>query len=335
MKTITLPFEKVNFVFTTDWHLSDVAPGRRAGSYASDILGKIAFVGELAHKMEAVSLCGGDVFHAKSARSYGNTFSLVSRLIRILDQYPRNTVYGTHGNHDLWMDRTDSLPLQPFGVLTSSGVFEDISDRGGVIFENASGSVRVQVDAYPYADDMVTLDRVLNAAPREAQVNYRVVLMHQYGNPGNQGSLHGLPTIGYNQMAESDYDMALWGHDHSRADTVTVGNTTHIRLGSLSRASLSMDEVDRPVNAAVISFSADRVRLKEVPVPVNPLEISFAAADNEVERARKTDEVVEFFQEMDVAVDSIESTDAEHVLRDLCPKDEPKVLDMAVQYCFS
>jgi len=332
MQVIRLPHDSVNCVFTTDWHLSDTPPGRRTGNYREEILAKVKFCSGLAHQVNGIGLFGGDLFHSKNPRSPGNTFALQTRLEYALRLFPNGTLYGTHGNHDVWMDRTDSIPSQPIGALIASGALTDISNES-IIFENNDGSVRVQVDAYPYADDMVTLDRVLNAAPREAGVTYRVVLMHQYGNPGDNPTMFEHPIIGFNQMAGCDYDMALWGHDHSRTDTVTVGNTTHVRLGSLSRASLAMDEVDRPVCAAVISFKAHKIGFKEVPIPVKPLEIAFTAANNEVERVRQSDEVIEFFKEMDTAVTGVESTDPRTVLRELCPADEPKLYDLAAELC--
>lgn len=84
------------------------------------------------------------------------------------------------------------------------------------------------------------------------------------------------PTIGFNRMANSDYDLALWGHHHSRVAPSQDGNCMHVRLGSLSRASLAEDEVDRPVAAAMFTFRPDKVGFKEIPVPVRPLQIAFA-----------------------------------------------------------
>jgi DNA repair exonuclease SbcCD nuclease subunit len=333
MKAIRLNQPEVVLAYTTDWHLSDVPPGRRAATYASEVLGKIRFAGEVAHRYGGVTICGGDVFHSKNARSSGNTFALANRLIDDLRKHPLGRVFGCHGNHDLWMDSTASIPAQPLGNLIAAGVFEDLSG-GSIIFENQDASVRVQVDAFPYADDMVTLERVLNSPPREEGVTSRIILMHQYGNPGSQGSLFGHPTIGYDQMAACDYDLALWGHDHSRAEMVKVGNCTHVRYGSLSRASIAQDEVDRPVALALVTFTSQgRFTVEEINVPVRPLEIAFTQANREVERVQQSEEVERFFKEMDVAVETIESTDPRDTLRQFCPVGEPAVYDLAVELC--
>jgi hypothetical protein len=193
--------------------------------------------------------------------------------------------------------------------------------------------INVQVDAWTYqTDDLKALELVLSAAPRDPRAQYRVALLHQYGDPGDQGSMFGHPTIGFNQMASSDYDVALWGHDHSRTEPVTVGKCTHVRLGSLSRASLAEDEVDRPVNLALLGFRKEGVGFKEIPVPVKPLQIAFTAAAAPVEKVHKTEEVATFFKEMDAAVSSITSNDPWEIMRELSGADK-KSYDLAVDLC--
>lgn len=318
MKTIRIDSETLRFVFTTDWHLSDQPPGRRTAGYREEILAKVEFVRDLTQKLKAVGLFGGDLFHNKSPKSLGNTFSLTTRLIDTMYGFYLGRLFGTHGNHDLFADRVESIPSQPLGTVIAAGALEDLSATGSIIFESADATARVQVDAYPYtSDDMAALDRVLNAAPREAGVTHRIVLMHQYGDPGDAPTMFGHPTIGFNRMAECDYDFALWGHDHSRTETVTLGRCTHIRLGSLARAAYAEDEVDRPVAAAVLSFRGTKVGYKEVEVPVKPLQIAFTAAAKPVEQVRASDDVVEFFREMDTQVDSIDSEDPTVIARQL------------------
>lgn len=317
MQIIKLDTDILRFVYTTDWHLTDQPPGRRTKGYREEIMAKVEFVRDLTVKLRAVGLFGGDMFHSKHPRAQGNTFSLLARLETTLRGFYLGYLPGTHGNHDLYMDRIDSIPHQPIGSLIASGALRDLS-TGSMIFENRDGSSRVQVDSYPYtSDDLYALDRVLNAPPREEGVTHRIVLMHQYGNPGNNPHMHDTPTIGFNRMAECDYDFALWGHDHSRTETVTVGKCTHVRLGSLSRASLADDEVDREVAAAVLSFKGTQVGFKEVPIPVQPLKIAFVTADREIEKVKESVDVVTYLREMDLAVEGIESSDPREVMKQI------------------
>lgn len=347
VRVIKLDLDVIRAVFTTDWHTSERPPGRRAKSYREEILAKIQFAIDYANGIKAISLCGGDIYHTKEPKNVlSNSHALQTRLEETLRRAMFQTVFGVHGNHDLLADRVDSIPTQPIGALIASGAFTDLSS-GSVVFENRDGSVRVQIDAYPYTnDDMEALDRVLNAAPREENVTYRVVLMHQYGDPGDAPMMFKHPTIGFNRMADCDYDLALWGHDHSRTEPVTVGNCTHIRLGSLSRASLAEDEVDRPINAAVFAFTAEQIKFKELPLPAKPLEAAFAEGNRAVEKVNKSDDVTKFFSEMDAIISGgatfpnvdggegvvFESLEPRDVVIQLCAGDKP-LEELALGVC--
>lgn len=331
-KLIKLPFEKITLVYSTDWHLSEKPIGRRRDNYKQAILRKISFVSDLAQKVQGIGLCGADVFHYKKPDHPCNTVSLIVDTLQALRSFPTGCVYGGIGNHDLFFDRMESLPNQPLGLLIATGAYFDLTKQT-VVFTNQSDSFGVQVEAFPYENDgTVTLARVLNPPPRHPLAKYRVGIIHQYGWPGERGDLWGTPKIGYNEVSDCDYDFLLWGHDHSRKETITVGNTTHINLGSLARAALPTDEDGHPVVATVLGFTeAGAFRPKEVPVPTTPLDVAFTTADKGMEVVHKLDDVQEFFQSMDEAVDTIQATDPTEVLKKLCP-DDPDTLGLALEY---
>jgi DNA repair exonuclease SbcCD nuclease subunit len=330
-QVIRLDSDRVGFAYSTDWHLTDTPPGRRTGNYVEEILAKVEFVGNLAHQIGGVHLCGGDVFHVKSPDSRSNSFSLERRISLAMQISPLHKVFGAIGNHDIFQDLMSSLPKQPLGSLIASGVYHDLSAQH-IIFENKSGSVRVLVEAFPYADDEVTLATVLAAPPRPEGVTHRIAIMHQYGHTGGAGLMFGHRTIGYNELADVDYDVMLWGHDHSREKTVQVGNVLHVRLGSLSRASLSGDEINRPVSAALLVFDEERVRFQEKEIPVKPLELAFVHADKPMERTRDHEDVNSFFEGLETAVTGIQSSDPRTVLRQLAG-DDLALADLACELC--
>lgn len=318
---VRLPHSLVNFIFSTDWHLSARPPGtRRRDDYQTAILKKIEYVRDLTEKANGVSLCGGDLFHVKVPRSPANSIGLIIQTIRTLLGFPTGRVYGGVGNHDISNDRMDSLPHQPLGILIASGAYHNLVAEP-VIFENQDGSVRVQVEAFPYDNEPATLARLRGSGPRDPSVTYRVGIVHNYGNPGQAACLWGVTTIGYEQIGDLDFDFLLWGHDHSRKETVTVGNITHVNLGSLARAAFSTDEEDRPVVAALISFGAEGIKYQEKRIPVKPLELAFVTADHDIGRVNKLDEITTFFSDMDTAVSGIESTDPRSIIDSLTGDD--------------
>jgi DNA repair exonuclease SbcCD nuclease subunit len=331
VRTIKLHHDKVNFVYSTDWHLSNHPPGRRQDDYQAAILAKIEFIRQLAEKHHAITLCGGDVFHSKNPKSPSNGFGLLFPLLRTLRRFPMG-VFGSVGNHDLSYDRMDSLPNQPLGLLIAAGVYYNLNEES-VLFVNEDETVRVLVETFPYEHGRETLERLLETGKRPEGVTHRIGIVHAYGRSGDGSTFFGEIQIGYNQIQHLDYDFMLWGHDHSRHETETVGNITHVNLGSLARAAYDYDEIDRPVIATIMSFATDGIRYKEREIPVSPLNIAFKAADKAVEDVAKSDELKEFFDAMDAQVGDIETTDPVEVITALCPADEIPLLNLVKELC--
>src|SRR5208283_2798995 len=331
MKVVVLPHDKINLVWSTDWHFSEIPPGRRGDDYKAALFAKLNFVSDLTKRLNGVGICGGDVFHEKKPKHPANSFSLLVGLLHALRGFPTGCVYGSVGNHDLSYDRMDSLPSQPLGLLIAAGVYRDLN-REPVLFSNADDSVKVSVETFPYATGDKTLQALLDAPPRHPEAKYRVGVVHAYGEPGNGGTLYGEPKIGYNQVSHLDFDFLLWGHDHSRKETETVGNITHVNLGSMARAAFSYDEKERPVVTTILSFAQDGVRYKEKDIPVKPLEVVFVHADKGVERAAKSGNVLDFFSQLDEAVDGIEVSEARDIAKQLCG-DDLKLLQLFLELC--
>ena len=336
ISTIKLDHHAVNLIYGTDAHISAVPPGRRADNYQETILSKLQFWASTCSKYHGVGLFGGDLFHSKKPKAQGNTLSLISSVIKVFQAFPLNKIFSIPGNHDIVWDLMESLPHQPLGVLIASGVCHNLVSSP-IIFTNRDETISVLVEGYPYCDETVLLPLILDAPPRPQGVTYRIALLHAYGHPDAENATFGntgIPynPIGYPALAETDYDFVCWGHDHSRKETITVGNVTHIHLGSLARAALNMDEVDRPVSLALLSFSEKGMAYKELPIPVKPLEVIFTTADKGMEKiGNKTGEMSAFFSVMDEAVEGIESSDALEVLRALT--DDDSIFDKAVEIC--
>ena len=326
------PKNRVNLVWTTDWHFTDVPPGRRKDDYRNALLDKLAFVRGLTERLHGAALCGGDVFHHKKPNHYGNSFRLIIDLMNSLRRFPQGRVFGSVGNHDLSYDRMDSLPRQPLGLLIEVGAYHDLN-REITVFTNTDESVKVSVETFPYAGGEETIQNILNAGPRLPGITKRVGVVHAYGHPGNAADMFGTRTIGYNELIDSDFDILLWGHDHSRHGVDEVGKTTHVNLGSMARAAFQYDELDRPVVAAILSFEPDGIfKYGEKSIPVKPLEIAFAAADKGMEQIAKSEEIATFFAEMDEAVSGIETNDPRNVIKELC-KDDLEMEMLLLELC--
>src|SRR5208337_1573431 len=247
------PKNRVNLVWSTDWHLTDIPPARRRDDYRNAILAKINFICGLVIKLNGAGLCGGDVFHHKVPKHAGNSFRLIIDIINALRRFPQGCIYGSVGNHDLSYDRMDSLSRQPLGLLIEVGAYHDLN-REPAVFTNGDESVSVSVETFPFAEGDATLQNIRGAGPRQPGINHRIGIVHAYGHPGGAGSMFGTRTIGYDELKGADFDILLWGHDHSRHETEEAHGITHINLGSLARAAFQYDEAERPVVATILSF---------------------------------------------------------------------------------
>jgi DNA repair exonuclease SbcCD nuclease subunit len=325
-------YVKINFVWSTDWHLSAIPPGQRGDDYESVILEKLDFIRDLTEKVKGFALCGGDVFHVKKAHHPANSLSLLVRTLRTLRKFPMGRVYGAVGNHDLaWGERMDSLSGQPLGLLIASGAYADLTEEC-LMVSSQFASLKVQVQSFPYDHGQETLHRI-KASHRHGDANYFVGIVHAYGQPGGPSDYFGERVIGYDELAGSDFDFLLWGHDHGRQETKKVGNTTHVHLGSLARAAFDSDQAERPVSVAVLSFSEQGPKYKEIALPVKPLAEAFVTADREVRHIDKSEEVKQFLTQMEVAVGGVETSDPGEVLRELCPKEDIRLLMLVKELC--
>ena len=319
--TVKLPWDKVTFTWITDLHLSAIPPGKRSADYEDQMFSKLDFVRNLTIAREAICLCGGDIFHVKGPKSSANSLRMINRLIALIKTYPLGKWFSCIGNHDIQYDRMDTVPNQPIGVLIESDSCHPLNFQP-VIFTNKDESVKVLVESFDYAEGAETCAAIKAAGKRPEGIDYRIAIIHASGRPGDSRDSFGSWMIGYNQLKNEDFDLMLWGHDHSRLETMRVGNVTHIHLGALSRAALTETEITRKISVPVLTFSAEKAGIKEVEVPVLPAEQIFRKDDKVIEKIDVDNtEVKKFFSAMNESVDGITSENPIEVIEALCEKD--------------
>lgn len=319
---IQLPWEKVTFSWITDLHLSAVPPGKRSADYEDQMFDKLDFVRNLSLARNAVCLCGGDIFHVKGPKSHANSLRMINRLIALIKQYPLGKWYSCIGNHDIQYDRMDTVPNQPIGVLIESDVCHPLNFHP-VIFTNNDQSVKVLVESFDYAGGSETHAAIKAAGRRPEGIDYRIGIIHASGGPGDSRESFGEWMIGYNHLQHEDFDLMLWGHDHGRIETMSVGNITHVHLGALSRAALTETEINRKISVPIISFTSEKASIKEVEVPVLPAEQIFRKEDKIIEKIDEdTTEVKQFFSAMSESVEGITSGNPIEVIEALCVTDK-------------
>lgn len=318
--------DEVNIVWMTDIHLSDRAPGRRSDAYREQIFDKLRQIRKICEDNHAICLVGGDVFHIKTPKSPANSLSLIRETIEVFSEFPGGCVYGCVGNHDIQFDRMDTLPHQPLGILMEAGVYRSLNEEPLIIETREEPmldpSFTIQVDTWDYAEPGDTYEALKRSGARPEGIDYRLGIVHASGCSGDT-KIFGdqVSLIGYNQLRKLDYDILLWGHDHTRTETERCGNVTHVNLGSIARAALSQDEADRPVSAVLLRFTPEGAKIKEIPLNVVPLEQAFRTEDKRVIDVKDSTSMKAFFSELSESVDEIESSDPITVIEALCKND--------------
>jgi DNA repair exonuclease SbcCD nuclease subunit len=342
MPTFKVPGPEVVFTYGTDLHIAALPPGKRRGGYREDILAKVQWWSDLTWKLGAVGLCGGDVFHVKNPRSNSNSFGVVNDTIHAMGSFPGGLIYGCVGNHDVTGDNLTTLPDQPLGVLMSAGVFRPVGadDHDPVIFETEDG-LRVRVDSYDWmpGPELLALLQAQTSQVEGWEQNQqdhpwhrRIAIVHSFQQPGKSGAMFDDFALGHEDLKGTDYDVILYGHDHSRKGIARYDTgPTHVQLGSLSRAALSTDEVDRDVAIAVIRLSHTSVDISEMKVPVKPLTLAFHTADLVVEKVDKRSDVQAFFATLETQAKEVQSENPLEILATLT--DDPAIIGTIKEVC--
>lgn len=332
---------KVNLTFFTDVHIAAKPIGRRRGSYTQEILDKLIQIADMTSRIHGVGICGGDLYHVKGPRSDSNTHGLNTLLTSVFQRFPTGAVYGVIGNHDLTGDSLATVPDQPIGALIQSGAYHGLGagltegqlDEGthSVIFEAQNG-LQVQVDGFDYLNGQDLLEQI-RTRTKTVGVEHRVAVVHGFNQEGASGVMFNSDfALGWNDLDGLGYDAFVWGHDHIRKGVrQSPGGVYHVQLGSLARAALTKDEVDRSVNLAILSFSEDGLLVAERPLVVRPLELAFHTADLAVERVDNRKDVSTFLAGLDKQVAAISTEDPTEALKTLT--EDPEVIRTILEVC--
>ncbi len=281
------------WMFFTDPHVKDTPPISRSDDYASAILGKIEKIRDMCvdQKVDGVFV-GGDVFDVKnSART---THGLVVRCINLFSSFPC-PVYTLVGNHDIFHDQLSTLDKQPLGVVFAKG--DAVLIR---LSENSFQAGPVRFVGYDYQIpekiDVSHFDR-----PKDGE-DVQIAFTHHNLVPSGT-KFWDEAAIPYGDFKDISPDIVINGHLHSPpgGNIVVKDGKTFVNPGALSRGSLTIDDVKRPVQALIIEYpdrsgiGVEHVTLTLVDLEATPAEEVFyiERKERELENSQKMAEFVE------------------------------------------
>lgn len=284
----------VRLVWRTDVHMADRGPESRKDDWPKTVLDKLSQVRAVAEKVGAAAvLDGGDFFHVKSPSR--NSHALVQMTAEHHADYPC-PVYCTPGNHDCTYGDYAFLPQQPLGVLYSTGVFKRLYDEHEAVFEQ--DGVRVRVVGVPYHGTKYDLDRFRNI--KRGDEHHLVCVAHVLASERGGTMFEGEDIVRYSDLLDTAPDVLMFGHWHKDQGVTTLGDKTFVNIGSLTRGSLSQDEVERQPACAVLSFMPTGRDIRVVRLKVKPADEVF-----DVERRQR---VESRRMEMDAFVSTLRDT---------------------------
>jgi len=273
----------VTLVWRTDVHLSDRTPRSRKDNWTQTVLGKLRQVGRIAREVKADAvLDGGDFFDVKSPQR--NSHALVRATAEVHKDYPC-PVYANVGNHDCVYGDYAFLPQQPLGVLFATSVFKPCFDYNEAEFVDPLTATWVRVVGVPYHGTNYDLDRI--AKIRKGEEDFLVVMCHMLASPTGGSMFEGEDIIRYSDLRGHDADVFCFGHWHRDQGIVENGYGQYIvNVGSLTRGSLSQDDMTREPCAVVMTFD----KLAGVTFDRRNLEVTPAAEVFDVEARERQEE---------------------------------------------
>lgn len=253
----------IRLVYRTDVHLAAQAPQSRTDDWAETVLNKLDQVAEIARQERALAILdNGDFFHVKMPSR--TPHELVRSVAAVHAGYV--PVYANIGNHDCKYGDYTFLNESPLGVLFDTGVFRRCYDRHEAVFEQ--DGVKVRVVGIPYHGKKYDLNRLTTIT--KGDEDHLVVMAHLLASPEGGEMFGSEDIIPYKELANLDPDMWLFGHWHKNQGVARVGSKTIVNIGSLTRGSLTEDEVTRIPECAVLTFTKKAHTVERRPLVVRP-----------------------------------------------------------------
>ena len=284
----------ITLLWRTDIHLSDHTPRSRKDNWTETVLGKLAQIGDLARDLKATAvLDGGDFFDLKSPSR--NSHALVRQAIEVHRAYPC-PVYANVGNHDCVYGDYSFLPQQPLGVMYESGAFRRCYDEHEALFLSDDGTT-VRVVGVPYHGTAYDLERFRRI--KKGSEDYLVVIAHVLASKDGGTLFEAEDVIKYADLDAFDGDVFCFGHWHKDQGIVeTPGGKTVVNIGSLTRGSLSQDDLARIPSVARLDFSPEGIEATKIPLKHTPASEVFdlVAKDQTDLRASMMEEFVDHLQ---------------------------------------
>jgi len=255
---------QIRLLTSSDEHVSDTNPGFRKDNYRNAILEKLQWQGELGKKANVNAILrGGDFFHHKAANRTSHSTIQQAAAIHLNYGFP---TYSLVGNHDMTHNDIDSVfENQPLGVLFTTKVFERLSNQ---VIRN--GSTSVSLVGFDY-DPEFDFELFQKAVRKDQDTDYTVAFIHalaSYAPSERMSDIFKEPVLDYRDLVYPGCpDVYVFGHYHKDQGIQEHMGVKFINVGSVSRGSLTFDNLERKPKSSLISVTDQGISCEEVELP--------------------------------------------------------------------
>lgn len=238
----------IKLLVRTDCHINDKSPQSRTDDYLETCLKKLRQLGDFAREKQCTAVIdNGDFFHDKAATK--NSHEMVRKIIDLhRKEYPC-PIYLNPGNHDFPYNNISYIEKQPLGVLFAAGVFQQLND----ITFTGSNDLKVRVVGIPYRSDIELLDFDIE----KGEEDVLIVAAHTFASL-NGGDLFGRETaLSYYDLSSCSPQLFIFGHWHIDQGIQELNGKTFMNLGSMTRGSLTQDNLSRTPRFGYIEVTKD------------------------------------------------------------------------------
>ena len=207
----------------------------RSDNFLETALTKLDYV---ASNNDYVVICG-DLFHTNT-----NSHLIFNKVYKLLMKH-QGKFYAIPGNHDLLHNNLSMLEKTTIGSLALTGALNLKFDK-------------FTIDGIEFQPSLVMKD--LNKIPVD-ETNSKVLIGHNYLE------LEGSPKESFtrDEIRELNYKLVFLGHEHKPYEEEYLGNSTLIRMGSLTRIDTQVYNKERGIYYYQLDSETLEYERKEIP----------------------------------------------------------------------
>ena len=207
----------------------------RSDNFLEVALAKLDYV---ASNNDYVVICG-DLFHTNT-----NSHLIFNKVYKLLMKH-QGKFYAIPGNHDLLHNNLSMLEKTTIGSLALTGALNLKFDK-------------FTIDGVEFQASLVMKD--LNKIPVD-KTNSKVLIGHNYLE------LEGSPKESFtrDEIRKLNYKLVFLGHEHKPYEEEYLGNSTLIRMGSLTRIDTQVYNKERGIYYYQLDSDTLEYERKEVP----------------------------------------------------------------------